>query len=318
MRKKLTLKRIRDKIEDTVYLYVRSRYNKLTRSDDYTKIKKYLMFVGYPRSGHSLIGAILDAHKNITLSHELDVLKYIRHAKSEKSIFSMIVARSEWFVKQGCVWKGYVYKVPNQWQGKYEELTVIGDKKGGATSKRLATGINSLFEIRNIIHKDIILIHVIRNPFDNITTRARGGSHVLREVNDELLLKTITAHFNDVEAISRIKKENKFLMLDIYNENFIADPKKEIVKICELLGVDANSRYLDDCASIVFTNPKKTRNQINWKPEFIQMVQTQIDKYDFLKGYNFYASIFFLFQIVNKYIACIGNLDVSVYNAFIN
>ena len=56
----------------------------------------------------------------------------------------------------------------------------------------------------------MVLIHVIRNPFDNITTRARGGSHVLREVDDELLLKTIHDHFNDVETISKIKKENKF------------------------------------------------------------------------------------------------------------
>ena len=95
------------------------------------------MFVGYPRSGHSLIGAILDAHPNIVLAHELDVLKYIYKTKSEASIFSKIIARSEWFVKNGCIQEGYTYKIPNQWQGKYDELKVIGDKKGGATTRRL-------------------------------------------------------------------------------------------------------------------------------------------------------------------------------------
>jgi len=288
MRKGENLKTIKTKIEDKLYLYARSYYNRLMKSADYSGIKKYLMFVGYPRSGHSLIGAILDAHPNIVLAHELDVLKYIRHTKSERAIFSMIVARSEWFAKNGGVWEGYVYKVPNQWQGKYRELKVIGDKKGGGTSKRLANDINSLFEIDNIIHKDIVLLHVIRNPFDNITTRARGGSHRLGEVDDELLLKNINEHFGDVETINKIKKENKFPMLDIHNENFVADPKKEIARICNFLGINkVDEQYLNDCASIVFSSPKKTRNQINWKPEFIEMVQKKIDNYEFLKGYSF-------------------------------
>ncbi len=77
-------------------------------------------------------------------------------------------------------------------------------------------------------------------------------------------------------------------MLDIRNENFVTDPKKEIVRICNFLGLEnIDEQYLNDCASIVFASPKKTRNQINWKPEFIEMVQKQIDKYEFLKGYSF-------------------------------
>ncbi len=270
----------------------------------YDSIKKYVMFVGYPRSGHSLIGAILDAHPNIMLSHELDVLNLIQHTKSRKLIFSMIIARSEWFARKGCVWRNYVYKVPNQWQGKYKELQVIGDKKGGASSKRLGAGSNLFVEIQNIIQKEMLLIHVVRNPFDNITTRARGGSHIMREVNDELLLKSINDHFNDVETISKIKKENKFPMLDIYNESFIADPKKEIVRMCNFLDVDnVDENYLNDCASIVFKSPKKTRDQIKWKPEFIELVQKQINKYDFLAGYSYYTT-FVLIQLLTQNLLC--------------
>ena len=297
-------------MDDTVYLYIRSRYNKIKRSNDYSKIKKYVMFVGYPRSGHSLIGAILDAHPNIILSHELDVLNLIHNTKSQKNIFSMIIARSEWFVRKGCVWRGYVYKVPNQWQGKYNELQVIGDKKGGASSKRLGSNSDLLVEIKDIVNKEMVLIHVIRNPYDNITTRARGGSHVLREVNDDLLLKTIEEHFSDIETIIKIKKENKFPMLDIYNESFIADPKNEIIRICNFLGVNnVDEQYLKDCASIVFSSPKKTRNQINWKPEFIELVQTQINKYEFLSGYSFYTSMLFLIKLMPKIIMY---LNISV------
>jgi hypothetical protein len=316
MRKKITFKRVWNKLKDIAYLYTQSFYNRLVHSKDYDKIKKYVMFVGYPRSGHSLIGAILDAHPNILLSHELDVLNLIQSTKSQKTIFSMIVARSQWFAKNGCVWRGYVYKVPNQWQGKYTELLIIGDKKGGASSKKLGSNSDLLVEINDLVKKEMVLIHVIRNPFDNITTRARGGSHVMREVNDEVLLQSIQKHFRDVETISKIKKENKFPILDIYIEDFIANTKKEIIRICNFLGVNNISEdYLNDCASIVFESPKKTRNQIHWKPEFIEMVQEQINKYDFLKGYNFYTSAVFLFTLLSKYLS-IASLCFARLNSF--
>ena len=200
----------------------------------------------------------------------------------------MILARSQWFAKAGCVWRGYVYKVPNQWQGKYSDLLVIGDKKGGASSKRLGFNSNLLLEIKVYSKRGDGTYSCNNNPFDNITTCARGGSHVLREVNDELLLQSIQDHFRDVETISKIKKENKFSILDIYNEDFIANPKEEIIRMCNFLGVNnVNEDYFSDCASIVFASPKKTRSQINWKPEFIEMVHEQINKYDFLKGYSF-------------------------------
>ena len=34
------------------------------------------MFIGYPRSSHSLVGAILDAHPEIIIPHEYDLLTH--------------------------------------------------------------------------------------------------------------------------------------------------------------------------------------------------------------------------------------------------
>lgn len=33
-------------------------------------VEKFVIFVGYPRSGHSIIGSMMDAHQNIIISHE--------------------------------------------------------------------------------------------------------------------------------------------------------------------------------------------------------------------------------------------------------
>lgn len=49
---------------------------------------------------------------------------------------------------------------------------VIGDKKGGPTTSMLgkARGLLDLQELQKTVAVPIRLIHVIRNPFDNIAT----------------------------------------------------------------------------------------------------------------------------------------------------
>ena len=37
----------------------------------YKNIEKFCFFIGYPRSGHSVVGSILDAHKNIITANDL-------------------------------------------------------------------------------------------------------------------------------------------------------------------------------------------------------------------------------------------------------
>ena len=46
--------------------------------DTFETIQLYCMFVGYPRSGHSLVGAMFDAHPDIVIAHELDALRYLK------------------------------------------------------------------------------------------------------------------------------------------------------------------------------------------------------------------------------------------------
>ena len=104
---------------------------------DLEGIERYCMFIGYPRSGHSLVGSLLDAHPDIIIAHELDALRYVELGLTRDQIYSLILERSRQFTESGRVWSEYQYAVPNQSNGKYRELKVIGDKKGGITSLKL-------------------------------------------------------------------------------------------------------------------------------------------------------------------------------------
>lgn len=47
---------------------------------------------------------------------------------------------------------------------------VIGDKKGGRTTRLLASNNNLLGNMSKTVNLPIKIIHVVRNPFDNIAT----------------------------------------------------------------------------------------------------------------------------------------------------
>ena len=51
--------------------YVRSVYDGWELRREFESVQTYVMFVGYPRSGHSLVGAFLNAHPAMMIAHEL-------------------------------------------------------------------------------------------------------------------------------------------------------------------------------------------------------------------------------------------------------
>lgn len=92
--------------------WIRQRYG-----HRYDQVEKFCLFVGYPRSGHSIVGALLNAHKDAVISHELKVLPLIVKGLSRDDIYSQIIARANWFNLRGNK-SNYKYGVPGQWQGR--------------------------------------------------------------------------------------------------------------------------------------------------------------------------------------------------------
>ena len=71
--------------------------------------------------------------------------------------------------------------IDNQSHGKFTKLKVIGDKRGSGTLKKLYYRSGLFEKLYNTINKPIKYIHVIRNPFDNISTIYNKSSHNDRE-----------------------------------------------------------------------------------------------------------------------------------------
>lgn len=104
----------------------------------YNDVQTFVMFIGYPRSSHSLVGAILDAHPEIIIPHEYHIIEHWNSFQEEaikKSsllkylLFFNLHSLSTWqatfgnraekpvFIDDGI----YSYNVPGSWQGTFND-----------------------------------------------------------------------------------------------------------------------------------------------------------------------------------------------------
>lgn len=266
-----------------VKVYPGSLYGGFKDRKLYENVGTYCMFIGYPRSGHSLIGALLDAHPNMIIAHELGALKYIHAGFSKRQIYHLLREKSLKFAGTGRKGINYSYLVPNQWHGRYKDLQIIGDKHGEAATLRLQARPQLLQRLRNVIDERITLIHVIRNPYDSIKTISLKTKRFKQS-----LKKSTEYYFSLCNTVMKIKKQIETNdLFELKHEDFIDDPKFYLKGLCNFLGVESSGDYLDDCASIVFKSSHKSRYDVQWSQELIDFVKTNIEKYSFLHGYTF-------------------------------
>ena len=244
------------------------------------EVESYTMFVGHPRSGHTLVKALLNAHPEIVIGQEANILKYVSLGFNRWMLYSMILASDQYFHGAGRTWGQYGYQVPNQWQGKYQQLKIIGDKKAGRSTYLLGKNPDLLSRLQRKVKVPIKLFFVARNPFDTIATISRKHDYSLAE--------GIGLYLRLCRNVVDIRSANPEIpMLTIYLEKLIERPREELQRMLDFTGLKTDEAYLSDCASIVFSSPNLSRNQVDWPPEMIARVEKGIQDFEDLQGYSF-------------------------------
>lgn len=250
----------------------------------FRNVHAYLMFIGYPRSGHSLLGSLLDAHPEIVIAHEADALRLVQAGFNRQQIYSYLLRNSRMFAASGRGWTGYNYVVSEQWQGRFERLRVIGDKKGGMSTRRLGPDPDLLGQLRKKTGVPVKVIHHIRNPYDNISTIClRANSGVKRPSS-----VVFDDYFSLCATVARVKKNMP--PEDFYetrHELFIRQPEFYLKEICFFLGVGCEEKYLKACAAVVSPGTHKSRHEAEWDEKSIRHVAERMREFEFLAGYSF-------------------------------
>ena len=110
---------------------------------DFSSVKTLLLFIGYPRSGHTLVGCLLDAHPHVMLTNEYDLIykwsTFSDWQKRKEFVFDELYRNAVGFdlkvrersshveLKDGqsSVSKAFNYSVPHQWNGRYDEYVQV-------------------------------------------------------------------------------------------------------------------------------------------------------------------------------------------------
>ena len=146
-------------------------------------VKTFVFFIGIGRSGHSIVASILDSHPHMVVSNELNLFKLLNTtpcaAEDKSFLFNQIWNKSytqaNTNLKDSS--KGYTLAIDGLYQGSYvSHINVIGDKMGGSTlALFLASPVqfeSHLNKLRSLVNLPIKVLHVIRNPYDNIATKS--------------------------------------------------------------------------------------------------------------------------------------------------
>ena len=282
-------------------------------------IKKFVYFAGYHRSGHSIVGSLLDAHPHVVIAHEYFISSHFRDLDRASNqtwrdnLFNLLYKGSIQSVaaRQQHHTKGYSLGVEGLWQGRFQNhIEVIGDKSGGrATKDYLANReafISNHLKLKKMVGVPMRIIHVLRNPFDMISTdaiiKASSNEELGRlkkkvpldstqrlNVSNELLTKCIEAMFTKFDAVADIiarvyGREN---VLEVHNCDLVADPRGTLVKIFRFLEVGVTEHYLDVCEKKVFKTVSRSRDLMVWSSEHRDVVENGMKNYEMLKRYNF-------------------------------
>ncbi len=249
----------------------------------------YVSFVGDQRSGHSLVGSLLDAHPDAVVAHELNSLKYLTIGFGLQPTLGMIADNAYQFARLGRGESGYSYEVPGGWQGDTTHPLVIGDKDARRDTHMLSRYPDLIERWPEYVHPlELRLVHVVRNPYDNIATivnRAVAGGRSGSAID---ISSVAAQHLASVRSADRCERVlGSSTVVRLRHEHMCADPEGELRVLLRHIGLEERDDYLSRASAIVGSSPNRTRWSVDWPPEVRVEIDQAIAQLPCLSGYGF-------------------------------
>jgi hypothetical protein len=232
-----------------------------------------------------MIGSLLDAHPNAILADEVYALRYIQAGFRREQIFHLLLRASQKELLKGRVTARrltpYSWLVPDQWQGRFTSLQVIGDSTTGSSTQQLVEIPRLLEKLRKVMKPvNLRFIHVIRNPYDPISIMMVRGKRTFENASEH--------YFASCKMILELHNQlNAADLLPVRYEDFIRQPQKNLAEICSFLGLEVTPGYLKACTNILHKSPERSRGLVTWEPDWVEQVKSRMSQYEFLAGYSF-------------------------------
>jgi hypothetical protein len=241
------------------------------------------MFIGHARSGHSVVGALIGAHPDAVTCDELDALHYVAAGFSRRDLLALTIATAHAQArgrhKAGRDGQVYSYEVAGWWRDVWRSLRVVGDSLAGRTVQRLHESPSLIERVDALLAPtDVRYIHVVRDPFDNISTMMIRGERTFESALDRYF--ETCAALVDVSGLIGMDRIHT-----LFHESFIARPAEELRRLCAYLGLEESVAYTEACTKVVYSSPSRSSSRIAWDAAMIDRVRDRMAEYAFLQRY---------------------------------
>jgi hypothetical protein len=253
-------------------------------------IERFVLFFGHQRTGHSYIGAVIDGAPDTLISNEYNALsKFHKFPKMTRAgLFTELAVNSIRCNRYGRV-QVYNYSIPGVWQGQIAPgnvLRIIGDKKGGTTTKlTYQLGIPFLNRFMEFVALPFECIYVIRNPFDMIATvtvhQHPQAETVITEDVMQWAEESVDQNMNLTKATaSVIIQPHRWHV--IFMEDFSERTAEELPRLCKLIGVSCPDMMVPLIDAATHHDVHRSRHEVKWAQSQIDRIDSLLRKYPLL------------------------------------
>ena len=282
--------------------------------EDLDSVEKIVFFVGTCHVGADILASLLDAHPSVVIADRHLTFQACSGSQLEQqsvfhnklSLFNEVYKSSYFSSLCGNrSFNGLKMKGSFNQQESFKHHKVIGDQSSQALSQLIKTPSSRkcFFEILRTLAVPVVLVHVVRNPYDIIASdilRAMSTNVGVKPPGEKIKPKKelvmsaaqkMLRQVADEYVLLNSGQEVPFQMLKIKIEDCIMDPETTARKICGTLGITCTQEYIQLFQETAFANVASDRYLIEWDASSLQHLETIIRKIPTFQGYTFEEDI---------------------------
>ena len=244
------------------------------------------LFLSPPRSGHSLLGALLDAHPDAAIGHELDALPFLRWGWRLEEVLPLMERSARWAAAQEQLPGGYGYQLAGQ--GQVRQPLLVGDKHGEATLVELGRRPWLRQRLDQSSPAPLHWLRAVRHPLDNIATIALQITTIAPGVvpAQGTALQRAEAYYFQLADWMVIESVGQPLLLDLRHEELLAEPERELRRLAGFLGLEPEPGWLERCQGMLHPQPHRSRHKVPWEQGQQERIMQRSQLYAFLEPYT--------------------------------
>jgi len=220
---------------------------------------KYLFFAGYPRSGSTLLGQIINYHPNCLVSNEFRALDFIiKDSHDIDDVMSAAAEDAQKLLQTGLEnYKNYnINKFQDKWKNtdflynnpvlKKRDIKLIGDKKAGSTTKLYNSHKNEFLKFLKL-NPDIFFIKIERDIESTCKSYVKSHPHEARDVASARE-KILDLDNKSNEFLDNVNHQNKYV---IKYESLVNNPRLEIYQLFCFLNLNTQPEIINLISKLV-------------------------------------------------------------------